>query len=233
MEIVHIILTALGSIVALFVLTKIMGNRQMSQLSLFDYINGITIGSIAAEMATSIEDFYKPLTAMIVYALLATCASIATDKSVMLRRFITGEAMILYDNGKLFEKNFKRAKLDINEFLTICRNSGYFNLANLQTAILESNGKISFLPLSTQRPVTPQDMNLSPAQEKAVVNVVIDGKVMKDNLKYTGNNEQWLENQLHKQGVKLPEILLATCDQNNALSVYIKINKKMTRDMFE
>ena len=233
MEIVHIILTAFGSIVALFVLTKIMGNRQMSQLSLFDYINGITIGSIAAEMATSIEDFYKPLTAMIVYALLATCASIATDKSVMLRRFITGEAMILYDNGKLFEKNFKRAKLDINEFLTICRNSGYFNLANLQTAILESNGKISFLPLSTQRPVTPQDMNLSPAQEKAVVNVVIDGKVMKDNLKYTGNNEQWLENQLHKQGVKLPEILLATCDQNNALSVYIKINKKMTRDMFE
>lgn len=233
MEFVHIILTALGSIIVLFLLTKLMGNRQMSQLSLFDYINGITIGSIAAEMATSLEDFYKPLTAMVVYALLAACISLATDKSVVLRRLITGETMILFDNGKLYEKNFKRAKLDINEFLTECRNNGYFNLANIQTAILESNGKISFLPVSTQRPVTPQDMNLSPQQEKVVVNVVIDGKIMKDNLKYTGNNEQWLEKELHNQGVKLQDVFLATCDTNNALSVYVKINKKMTRDMFE
>lgn len=234
MEIVHIILTAAGSILALFLLTKVMGNRQMSQMSLFDYINGITIGSIAAEMATSLEDFYKPLVAMVVYALLAECASGITNKSVRLRRFINGETMILYDDGKLFEKNFKRARLDVNEFLTECRNNGYFNLASIQTALLESNGKISFLPLSTQRPVTPQDMNLSPQQEKVVTNVVIDGKIMKDNLKYTGNNEQWLEKELQNQRVKLPDVFLATCDQNNALSVYVKIKtENSTHDMFE
>lgn len=233
MEVVHIILTALGSIVVLFILTKIMGNRQMSQLSMFDYINGITIGSIAAEMATSLEDFYQPLIAMIVYGLFTALISVITNKSVCLRRFITGETMFLYDNGKLFEKNFKRARLDLSEFLTICRNSGYFNLANLQSAILESNGKISFIPLSTQRPLTPQDMNLSPQQERAVIDVVMDGKILKENLKHTGNNEQWLEKELHHQGVKLPDVFLATCDDSNNLSVYVKIQKGMSHDMFE
>lgn len=233
MEVVHIILTSLGSIIVLFILSKIMGNRQMSQLSMFDYINGITIGSIAAEMATSLEDFYKPMIAMIVYGLFTAGIAVITNKSIHLRRFITGETMILYDNGKLFEKNFRRARLDLSEFLTECRNGGYFNLANLQTAILESNGKISFIPLSTQRPLTPQDMNLSPQQEKAVVNVVMDGKILKDNLKYTGNNEQWLEKELRNQGIKREDAFLATCDENNCLSVYVKIKEGISRDMFE
>lgn len=234
MALLKIVLTSIGSVVALFLLTKLMGNRQMSQLSMFDYINGITIGSIAAEMATSIEgDFLKPLTAMTIYALFAIAFSVATDKSIVLRRFLTGETLVLYDDGKLFEKNFKKSKLDINEFLTICRNNGYFNLANLQTALLEPNGKISFLPISICRPATPQDMNLSPAQEKVVVNVVIDGNIMKGNLKYTGNDERWLQKKLEEQNIKLPDVLLATCDSSNNLSVYNKRNKKMSRDMFE
>ncbi|WP_312644714.1 DUF421 domain-containing protein [Hydrogenoanaerobacterium sp.] len=207
----------------------------MSQLSMFDYINGITIGSIAAEMATALEDdFKKPLTAMVVYALLSVAFSIATSKSIKLRRFLTGETLILYDDGKIFEKNLKKAKLDVSEFLSQCRTNGYFNIANIQTAILEPNGKISFLPLSSQRPVTPCDLNLSPAQEKAVVNVIIDGKILPDNLKFTGNNEQWLQKQLQAQEVsKVEDVFLATCDRDNNLSVYVKIKKKMTRDMFE
>ena len=151
----------------------------------------------------------------------------------MLRRLLTGETLILYDNGKIYEKNLKKAKLDIGEFLTECRNCGYFNLASIQTAVLEFNGKISILPLSTQRPVTPQDMNLNPAQEKLVVNVILDGNIMKDNLKFTGNNEQWLLQKLQEQNIKLPDVFLATCDCNNNLSVYEKTRTKMTRDMFE
>jgi len=88
--------------------------------------------------------------------------------------------------------------------------------------------------LSSQRPVTPCDLNLSPAQEKAVVNVIIDGKILPDNLKFTGNNEQWLQKQLQAQEVsKVEDVFLATCDRDNNLSVYVKIKKKMTRDMFE
>lgn len=235
MEILRIVLISLGSVVALFILTKIIGNRQMSQVSMFDYINGITIGSIAAEMATSLNDDYlKPLIAMIVYALVSVAFSAITSKSIKLRRILTGETLILLDHGKLFESNFKKAKIDLSEFLTQCRNSGFFNLANIETAVLESNGKISFLPVSLQRPATPSDLNLKVEQEKLVVNVILDGKVLKDNLKFTGKDEKWLEKQLKFQGISdVSQVFLGTCDNKNDLSIYVKIEKSMSRDMFE
>ena len=234
MEFLIVILTSVGSVIALFILTKIMGNKQMSQLSMFDYIVGISIGSIAAEMATELEEFEKPLIAMIVYTLLALLISLANYKSIKLRRILTGTSLILYENGKLYEANLKKTRIDVNEFLTQCRSKGFFNIANLQTVILEPNGNISILPLSTERSVTPKDLNITPPEEKPVIDIIIDGQIMINNLKYTGNNENWLYKQLHAQGVdNISEIFLATCDNENNLSVYKRIKKKMTRDIFE
>ena len=233
MEIIQVIFTSVGSVITLFILTKIMGNKQMSQLSMFDYITGITIGSIAAEMATNLEEFEKPLTAMIIYALLSLLISLANYKSIILRRLLTGRALILFENGKLFEANLKKARIDVNEFLMLCRSGGYYNIANLQTAILEPNGKISFLPLSIHRPVSPNDLNITPPEDKPVINVVIDGNVIVGNLKFTGNNEVWLKHQLQAQGINsFSDVFLATCDHENNLSVYLKITQKMTRDFF-
>ena len=121
----------------------------------------------------------------------------------------------------------KKAGLDLNEFLTECRNSGYFNIAQLQTAIFETNGKISFLPLSTQRPVMPADMNMDPPQEMVPTNVIIDGRVLGQNLQAIGKNEQWLLNQLKQQSFPDPaQVFLATVDQDDCLSVYIKLKDK-------
>ena len=227
MEILHVILTAIGSIILLFILTKLMGNKQMSQLSLFDYINGITIGSIAAEMATALEDdFLLPMIGMAVYTAAALLISLVASHSIKLRKFLIGRPLILYDNGKLYRECMKKAKLDLNEFLTECRNNGYFNLSEIQTAILETNGKISILPATSSRPVTPADMNLSPAQEKLPVNLIIDGSVLADNLKAIGKNEKWLQNQLHAQGYHdFREIFLATCDDQDNVSLYVKVTK--------
>ena len=148
MLILKIIALSTGSIVVLFILTKIMGQREMSQLSIFDYIISITIGSIAAEMATSLEDnFLEPLVAMIVYALITVIISFINFKSLKIRKAITGDALVLYNNGKLYRNNFKKAKLDLSEFLMLCRNGGYFNLSDLETVLLEPNGKLSFLPI--------------------------------------------------------------------------------------
>lgn len=233
LEILHILLVSTGSVIVLFVLTKIIGNRQMSQLSMFDYINGITIGSIAAEMATSLEDdFLKPLTAMIVYTALAVLISFLNEKSLRLRRLLAGTSLILLDNGKLYRKNFKSARLDMNEFLVQCRNAGYFNLSDIQTAVLEPNGRISFLPASEKRPATPEDLNLSPQQEYVVSNVVMDGKILHRNLKSTGNNEEWLRTQLSNQKIPLREVFLAVCDHDNNLTVYRRREKATTKDPF-
>ncbi len=235
MDIIKIISLSLGSLVILFVLTKIMGNREMSQLTMFDYIVSITIGSIAAEMATSLEnDFMEPVVAMIVYGLVTVFISYITCKSLNMRRFFTGRAKILLDNGRLYRKNFKSAKIDLNDFLMECRVNGYFNLSDIQTAILEPNGKISFLAKSLKRPATPEDLNLSPEQENIVINVILDGVLLKENLDKTGNNINWLENNLKKQGITdIKKVFLATCDNQNNLSVYVKLDKKNKHDFFE
>lgn len=235
MNILKIILLSFGSIVILFLLTKLMGNREMSQLTMFDYIVGITIGSIAAEMSTSLEnDFMEPIVAMLVYGLVTLFISYITCRSLNMRRFFTGKAKILLDNGKLYRKNFKSAKLDLNEFLMECRINGYFNLNDIQTAILEPNGKISFLPKSNKRPTNPEDLNLSPAPENIVYNIILDGILLKENLEKSGNNMNWLQNNLKKQGItNWKEVFLATCDNQNNLSVYVKLDKENKHDFFE
>lgn len=235
MDILKIISLSLGSLAILFLLTKLMGNREMSQLTMFDYIVGITIGSIAAEMSTSLEnDFMQPVVAMLVYGLVSVFISYLTCKSLNIRRFFSGRAKILLDNGKLYRKNFKMSKIDLDEFLMECRINGYFNLSDIQTAILESNGKISFLPKTLKRPATPEDLNISPSQENIVYNVILDGVLLKENLEKTGNNINWLKNNLKKQGINnMKKVFLATCDNQNNLSVYIKLDKKNKHDFFE
>lgn len=224
MELLKIVVLSLVSIITLFILSKLMGNKEMSQLSMFDYIIGITIGSIAAELSTSLEsNFMQPLTAMIIYALVSILISIISNKSLKFRRFLLGNVLILLDNGELYRKNFSKAKMDINEFLMQCRTNGYFNLSDLQTVVLEANGKLSFLPKATKKPATPEDLNIDSKQERLTVNLILDGKLLTKNLTYTGNDELWLQKQLTAQKInKIEDIFLATCDHNNRVSIYTK-----------
>ncbi|MCI8700460.1 MAG: DUF421 domain-containing protein [Clostridia bacterium] len=233
--ILKIIALTTGSAVTLYILTRLMGNKEMSQLTMFDYIIGITIGSIAAEMSTALEDdFMQPLVAMIIYAIISIAISVFSCHSLRFRRFIYGNSLILYDNDEIYVKNLKKAKIDINEFLMQCRVNGFFNLNNLKTAILEINGKISFLPKENQRPVTPLDLNISPSTEKICITVILDGVLLKKNLQYSGNDEIWLQKQLVSQNVKdMKDVFLAICDAQNNLIVYLKNEKENKNDFFQ
>lgn len=234
-NILKIILLSVFSEIILFILSKLMGNKEMSQLSMFDYIIGITIGSIAAEMATSLDDnFMEPLIAMSIYALFALLISILSYKSMKFRRLIYGNSLILLDNGELYKKNFKTAKLDINEFLEQCRTNGYFNLNDIQTAILESNGKISFLPKSNKTPLTPEDMNLTTTNSSVFINIIIDGHVLQENLEHSGHDLLWLNNELGKKNISdVSEVFLAMCDTNNQLIVYKQNSLSNSHDYFD
>ena len=187
-------LTSVFSAATLFIIAKIIGHKQMSQLDFFDYITGITIGSIAAELATEIEEPLKPFVAMIVYGAITFILSVATRKMSRIRKFVNGTPTIIMNNGKIYRKNLKKAKLDLSEFMVMCRQEGYFNLNDIQTAIFEYNGRLTILPVSTKRPVNPEDMELEP---------------------------QWLKKQLKKQGLKsAKEVFLGLCDDKQQLSVY-------------
>lgn len=228
MEVIKIIALSVGSIIVLFILTKIMGQREMSQLSVFDYIIAITIGSIAAEMSTSLEsNFMQPVVAMIVYALITLIVSFLNTKFVKLRPILSGKTLILYDNGTLFKENFKKAKIDLNEFLVQCRTSGFFNLSDIKTALLEENGKISFLPYSDKRPANPSDFNIKPKEDGIITNLILDGKIMEENLKELKLDKLWLMEMLQKQGIiKTDNIFLATYNSDGNLSAYLTNNTK-------
>lgn len=217
----QIALTALGSLAALFLLTKLSGNKQVSQMNLFDYVMGITIGSIAAEMASELESPLRPLWAMVVYGLAAWGIALLTNKSIRVRRFITGKPLILMDSGVIYRKNLRRARMDLNEFLMYCRVSGYFDLNQIQTAILEHNGT-----------VTPADLSMQPQQELLQTPVVQDGRVLPENLRKAGRDGVWLERKLREKGYHGPEeVLLAMAATGDQLTVYPMETKKEAREM--
>ena len=113
-----------------------------------------------------------------------------------------------------------------------CRVNGYFDLSKLETIILEGNGKLSILPKGTDRPATPADLALSPQQEFMVANVIIDGKIMKENLRHAGKDENWLHTYLKGQGAsRVEDVLLATCSMDGQLTVFLKENKKEAVDV--
>lgn len=221
MEIIKVLLTSLLSVGALFAVAKIMGHKQMSQLDFFDYISGITIGSIAAELATELEEPLKPLIAIAVYGAAAILLSKITSLFPKSRKYINGTPTILMNNGKLYRENLKKAKLDLSEFMVMCRQQGYFNLSDIQTAVFEFNGKLSILPVSKKRPANPEDLNLSPAPEFIHTEVIMDGRILDENLKRMGLDDKWLQKQLNAQGYKkTEEVFLALCDENNQLTVF-------------
>ena len=105
-------------------------------------------------------------------------------------------------DGKLYRKNLKQAKLDLSEFMLLCREQGYFDLNDIQTAVFEHNGKLSILPKASNRPATPEDLNITVKTTHIGVEIIMDGRVMGENLSRIGRDTSWLIKQLKSQGHK-------------------------------
>ena len=176
-----------------------MGHKQVAQLDFFDYVSGITIGSIGAELATELESPEKPLIALIVYGIASVVLNFITRRLPRTRKYINGTPTILMNGGKLYRDNLKKAKLDLSEFMLLCRERGYFDLGEIQTAVFEHNGQLSILPKSANRPLSPEDLNLEPEQTTMSIEVIMDGRVLGENLSRMGRDENWLTNQLKSQ----------------------------------
>jgi uncharacterized membrane protein YcaP (DUF421 family) len=185
-------------------------------------------------MATDLKDPWKPLIAMLIYGVITLLLSIVTNKFPRTRRYFYGAPAILMDQGKLYRENLKKAKLDLNEFIVMCRQQGYFDLTNIQTAIFEYNGKLTILPTSTQRPATPADLNLAPEQELLFTELIMDGRILEDNLKRLGLNLAWLDKQLKQRNISSPqEVFLAVCDRNQKLVIYENTDGKNAAGFFQ
>ena len=222
-DILKAALTAAGSVVYLFFLAKIMGKRQISEMNLFDYIIGITIGSIAAELATyELTEVLVPVTAMLVYALFSVLASFFNDKSVGFRTFFSGRPTVLFNNGKFEYKEMSKKRIDIDEFMCQARTQGFFDLADVKTAVLENNGKISFLTYAASTPVTCSDMNIQGSGKEYATNVILDGEIQYKNLARVGIDENKITKELESNNLKLGNVMLAYCDSNQKVTMFPK-----------
>ena len=224
MDYITILSQTLLSFIVLFILARLSGYRQISQMSMFDYINGITIGSIAAEMATGLDMHWSyPLIAMVGYGLLTLFVSCLSARSLKIRRFVTGNPLVLLHNGSIYWKNLKKAHVTVNEMLEECRISGYFSLNDLQTILLESNGKFSFIPAAGQKPVTTEDLHIPAEADCIHANLIIDGVLLKTNLQTAGRDEHWLDKKLRQQGLtSVKDVFLAVFEQPDTLLIFPK-----------
>jgi uncharacterized membrane protein YcaP (DUF421 family) len=220
-DVLNIAIRSIVSVSVLFILTRIMGKKQISQLTYFDYVVGITIGSVAAELALEKNVHYpEGIISMLMLTLFPIVLSFISVKSNIARKIFDGTPKILVQNGKIVEKNLKNTQITVNDLLEELRINKVFNLGDVEFVILETSGRFSIQLKSNMQFTTPSDLNISTTYKGLCTNLIIDGKLVKDNLIYINKNNIWLINELQKQNISsIDEVLLAFLDTNNILHV--------------
>lgn len=231
----EIVIRSLIAVAFLIIVARLDGARQISQLTFYDYIVGITIGSIAGTLCVDRDiNIWYSIIAIAIFSAGSFLISILTSKSIIARRLLTGKPKILVDKGNFVEKNMKISRFDVNDVLRELRNQGYFSLDQVECAILETNGQISVMPKESNRPLTTGDMNIELPQKELVTNVIIDGKIMERNLNSVAKDAKWLHEQVKSQGIAgIKDVLLGTVDSNNAVSLYLKGQTSDNEDSFQ
>lgn len=211
-------------LIILFFITKMMGKKQISELNFFDYVVGITIGSIAADISLDIEkNMIAGIAALFIYGFISYIISFVSIKSILARRFFIGVPTVLVEKGKIIESGLKKSKIDVNDLLMVARENGYFNLDEIDYALMEVNGNISFLPKEKEKPVTKKDIKIKCSNEGLTVNAIIDSKYMANNMKAINKDKEWLDHELKVNGYdNYDNILLATIDNNYKVTIYEK-----------
>ncbi|MGG4340256.1 DUF421 domain-containing protein [Paenibacillus lautus] len=216
----EIVLRTLCAVVVLFLMTKVLGKRQVSQLSFFEYLTGITIGSLAAYISLDLEaNWYLGLIGLGVWVGCSLLIEFLQMKSKKARDFIDFKATVLIKDGKILEDNLKKERLTTDELMEQLRKKDVFQVADVEFAIMESSGEINILQTRENLPLTPKDLGIQVAPEKVAQVVVMDGKVMDEPLRVAGFNQGWLVEELDKQGAKIKDVFLAQVDAYGQLTI--------------
>ncbi|WP_018131457.1 DUF421 domain-containing protein [Effusibacillus pohliae] len=219
-EWLNIIVRSIVSLLYLFLLTRWVGKRQISQLSFFEYVVGITVGSIAGVIATDIDGpLIYGLIALTIYGLFPVLTGWLALKSKTLRNIFYGNSTVLIKNGKIMEDNLKKARMTAEDLIAQLRLKNAFKAADVEFAAMEPNGSVSVLLKSKNQPLTPKHFGLAVAPVTEPQTVIIDGEIMDEPLATIGLNRQWLKAELEKIGVALENVFLGQVDENGQLYV--------------
>ena len=212
------------SLIILFFVIKMLGKKQISQLNIFDYVIGISLGNLAAEMTINSDiSIINGLVAMLIYGSCSLFVSFITNKSILARRFISGVPVVLIEHGKISKEQLKRVKIDVNDLLQDAREDGIFDISKVDYAIMEVSGKVTFLLKAEEEPVTAKDMKIDVSSPGLTANLIMDGNIMYNNLKAFGKDEKWLIKKMKEQGYNNPKnIFLLICNKEGNVTIYEK-----------
>lgn len=213
--------------VLVLMLSKLIGTKIISQMNFFDFIMGISLGSMISAIIIDKDNvIISGVTAIVTFASLTIGTSHITLKSYKFRNIINAKTLVLVENGRIIDKNIKKIRITINELMMKLREKDIFNLEDVQYAVMESSGEISVLVKSDKKPVTPCDMKLKVKISSLINDIIIDGKVIEKNLKIVDIDEAWLKSELKKKNINnIEDVFYAGIDQNKKLIVSEKYPK--------
>lgn len=199
---------------ALLILVRLMGKQQVSELTFFDYVVGITIGSIAATLSVAVnQNTVATLAGMALWTILPIFIAYLSLHNVWIRKVVEGEGTVVIENGKILEKHLAKIRLSIDDLIAQLRTQGVFNITDVEFALFESNGKLSIQKKSQKRPLTPEDLSLPTQYEGMPTNLIEDGIILVDALRSLNLSQAWLYHQLGKVNIQdIKEVSLAQLD---------------------
>lgn len=221
----EIALRAVFSFLALLILTRLMGREQIAHLTFFDYVVGITIGSIAASLTITPQDpFWPGLMSMVIWAVLPILTGYLTLKFVPARKILEGEPVVVIQNGKVDEEAMRRQRLNYDDLMALLRNKGVFYIKEVENAIYERNGQLTVQKKSQLNPVTPSDLKISTQYQGLPTTLIEDGVVINNRMKEVSLSKDWLLKRLQTEhGIKsFKEVSIAQLDTNGNLYVDLK-----------
>lgn len=223
-EIINSIFRAIFAYLLLLVVARFMGRKALSQMTFFDFAVIITLGSVTANLAMGRESTpASAATVLVTLGVLAIITGYLHIKSVWIRQLTNSEPVMAIENGRILDKNLKKVRFTINELTSLLREKNVFNISNVEFAIIENEGQLSVLPKSQKAPLTPSDMNIQTSYKGLTKDLIMDGKVLTENLKSVKLDENWLNTQLANQGISnIEKVFYAGLDSAGALYVSVK-----------
>ena len=217
--------------VTLLIFARILGKQQVSQLTFFDYILGITIGSIAASLTTDLSSrAWAHWVGLATWTGAVWLIQRITLRSRAVAKYLNGEPVVLIMNGQVMEGNLKKMRYTVDELLEQLRHQKVFDLGIVEFAVLETNGKISVLKKSQYAPATPSDLNIPTKYKGITTELIYDGVVIAENLKRVNLDRAWLEQRLKSLNIKSPgEVFLALLNTEGQL--YVDLYKDHLKTM--
>lgn len=212
-NVVKVLIFSLSSFAFLFIVTKILGKKQIAELSFIDYVVGISIGSIAAEWSTETEEpFYHFLIAISIYCALSLLLDIMERKHPF-RKFLKGEVLTIIEEGEFNYENLKKSKLDVEDVLGMAREKNFFDVNDIAFALFETTGKLSILPKSNKRPTVLEDLGQEEDSASPPDYVIVNGKPQYRVIRALGlSMEEVFERLRIRSKRELNDILVASYD---------------------